>query len=93
VSWNKKNNVLEHTNAVITRRSNDTFFDSSMLLIVKQFASAVAWSRRWESNPVYALIWSFAVYKAARGPYTSPGHFARCACRGLSYERHELEQV
>ena len=44
------------------------------------------WSRRWESNPVHALIWSFAVYKAARAPYTSPGHSGL----GLAYEWHEL---
>jgi len=47
------------------------------------------WSRRWESNPAHALIWSFAVYKTARAPYTSPGlsRFARVS--NLAYEWHE----
>jgi hypothetical protein len=33
-SWKKKNNALEHTNAVITRRSNDVFFDSKGILVI-----------------------------------------------------------
>ena len=52
-------------------------------------ANKSGWSRRWESNPAHALIWSFAVYKTARAPYTSPGlaRFARVA--RLAYEWHE----
>jgi hypothetical protein len=38
-SWNKKNSVLEHANAVITRIARDAFFESMfMLYIIKYFA-------------------------------------------------------
>ena len=33
-SWKKKNNVLEHTSAVITSRSNDIFFDSNSIVVI-----------------------------------------------------------
>src|SRR5262245_18609240 len=41
-SWKKKNNALEHTNAVTTRRSNDVRFDSNgILVIIEYFAASV----------------------------------------------------
>jgi hypothetical protein len=33
-SWKRKNNVLEHANAVSTRRSNEIFFDSNGILAI-----------------------------------------------------------
>ena len=49
-SWKKKNNVLEHTSAVITRRSNDVFFDSNGIFVIINAATSSGKYLSWKSE-------------------------------------------